>query len=137
MKFEVVRKYDNRPMMSTDNPNCIGFKYLDAQEASGYYFRVDGKRISGAEIKKRFNYQELAEEIVASSLTARTPSASTARKVKKIRCITNNKIYNNMSAAARDIGLDPAAVSYSMKVGRPTTSGYSFEFVEDDQRISE
>lgn len=137
MKFEVVRKYDNRPMMSTDNHNCIGFKYLDAQEASGYYFRVDGKRISGAEIRRRFNYQEPIEEIAAASPTASTPSAPPVRKVKKIRCITNNKIYNNMSAAARDIGIDPAAVSYSMKVGRPTTSGYSFEFVEDDQRISE
>ena len=137
MKFEVVRKYDNRPMMSTDNPNCIGFKYLDAQEASGYYFRVDGKRISGAEIKRRFNYQEPIEEIAVASPTVSTSSAPTTRKVKKIRCITNNKIYNNMSAAARDIGIDPAAVSYSMKVGRPTTSGYSFEFVEDDQRISE
>ena len=135
MKFEVVRKYDNRPMRSTDNPNCIGFKYLDAQEASGYYFRVDGKRISGAEIKRRFNYQEPVEAIAAASPTVSTTLAQTARKVKKIRCITNNKIYNNMSAAARDIGIDPAAVSYSMKVGRPTTSGYSFEFVEDDQRI--
>lgn len=137
MKFEVVRKYDNRPMMSTDNPSCIGFKYLDAQEASGYYFRVDGKRVSGAEIRRRFNYQQPAEEIAAASSTVSTSSAPPVRKVKKIRCITNNKIYNNMSAAARDIGIDPAAVSYSMKVGRPTTSGYSFEFVEDDQRISE
>lgn len=132
MKFEVVRKYDNRPMMSTDNPNCIGFKYLDVQEAAGYYFRVDGKRISGAEIKRRFNYQEPAEEPTVSSPTVSTPSVPTVRKVKKIRCINNNKIYNNMSAAARDIGIDPAAVSYSMKVGRPTTSGYSFEFLEDD-----
>lgn len=137
MKFEVVRKYDNRPMMSTDNPSCIGFKYLDAQEASGYYFRVDGKRVSGAEIRRRFNYQQPAEEIAAASSTVSTSSVPPVRKVKKIRCITNNKIYNNMSAAARDIGIDPAAVSYSMKVGRPTTSGYSFEFVEDDQRISE
>lgn len=137
MKFEVVRKYDNRPMMSTDNPNCIGFKYLDAQEASGYYFRIDGKRISGAKIKERFNYQEPVEDSEVSSPTVSTSRTLTARKVKKIRCITNNKIYNNMSAAARDIGIDPAAVSYSMKVGRPTTSGYSFEFVEDDQRISE
>lgn len=132
MKFEVVRKYDNRPMMSTDNPSCIGFKYLDAQEASGYYFRVDGKRVSGAEIRRRFNYQQPAEEIAAASSTVSTSSAPPVRKVKKIRCINNNKIYNNMSAAARDIGIDPAAVSYSMKVGRPTTSGYSFDFVEDD-----
>lgn len=132
MKFEVVRKYDNKTMMSTEHESCIGFEHLDSQESSGYYFRLDGKKITAKELKTRFNYNgDNVQHSTATVIDSNTelPSTSSVRKVRPIRCINNGKIYKNMSEAGKDIGLDSALISYSLKVGRPT-KGYTFEFVD-------
>lgn len=132
MKFEVVRKYDNKTMMSTEHESCIGFEHLDSQESSGYYFRLDGKKITAKELKTRFTYNEdNVQHNTATVIDSNTelPSTSSVRKVRPIRCINNGKIYKNMSEAGKDIGLDSALISYSLKVGRPT-KGYTFEFVD-------
>lgn len=134
MKFEVIRKYDNAPMMSTEHESCIGFEYLDSQEAAGYYFRLDGKKITAKELKKKFNYKGETAKPKSNPVTNNVeeetkPVETTTRKVRAIRCINNGKVYKNMSEAGKDLGLDSALISYSLKVDRPT-KGYSFEFVE-------
>lgn len=48
---------------------------------------------------------------------------------KQVRCIDTGKVYPNQSAAARDLHIDPAQVSDSIKTGRPR-SGYRFERVK-------
>ena len=134
MKFEVIRKYDNKTMMCTEDEQCISFETLESQESSGYYFKLDGKRISAKELKSRLNYHPAAVQThttgnkVASEVSEIAKPTST-RKVRSIRCINNNKIYKNMSEAGKDLGLDSALISYSLKVNRPT-KGYSFEFIE-------
>lgn len=135
MKFEVVRKYDDQTMMSTEYESCVGFEYLDSQESAGYYFRLDGKKITAKEVKKRFNYKDDKNSNSRSasdnepSTKNESSSTPTTRKVRAIRCINNGKTYKNMSEAGKDLGLDSALISYSLKVNRPT-KGYSFEFVE-------
>ena len=134
MKFEVIRKYDNKTMMCTEDEQCISSETLESQESSGYYFKLDGKRISAKELKSRLNYRPAAVQThttgnkVTSEVSEIAQPTST-RKVRSIRCINNNKIYKNMSEAGKDLGLDSALISYSLKVNRPT-KGYSFEFIE-------
>ena len=134
MKFEVIRKYDNRTMMCTEDEQCISFETLESQESSGYYFKLDGKRISAKELKSRLNYRPSAVQTrttgnEVTSEVSEIAQPTITRKVRSIRCINNNKIYKNMSEAGKDLGLDSALISYSLKVNRPT-KGYSFEFIE-------
>ena len=132
MKFELIRKYDNVPIMSTEHADCIGLEFLDSQEKSGYYFKLDGKRITANELKKKFFYKDSQSTKGSESYNDNKSASSvhvTTRKVRAIRCINNNKVYTNMSEAGKDLGLDSALISYSLKVNRPT-KGYSFEFVE-------
>lgn len=124
MKLEVVRKHDDKVMMSTEHESCIDFQYFDSQEQAGHYFRLDGKKMSGKAIKAHFGYSDKNDDLSATSTSA------TTRKVRSIRCINNGKQYRNMSEAGKDLGLDSALISYSLKVGRPT-KGYSFEFVDE------
>lgn len=135
MKFEVVRKCDDKTMMSTECESCIEFEYLDSQESAGYYFRLDGKKVTAKEVKKRFNYIDNNNSNSRSayddepSTKNESSAVPTTRKVRAIRCINNGKTYKNMSEAGKDLGLDSALISYSLKVNRPT-KGYSFEFVD-------
>ena len=51
------------------------------------------------------------------------------KKLTRIRCVDTGKIYNKQSEAAKDLGIDPAAVSDSLKSGK-RRAGYIFERVE-------
>lgn len=48
----------------------------------------------------------------------------------KVRCIDTGEIFNKQSEAAKKYGIDPAAVSDSLKTGRKR-AGYAFEWVGD------
>lgn len=153
MKFEVCKSSSewtaNLPKgkqeatyASTEYVQCIDFDHLDSMENAGYFFRIDGVKMTANQVRKHFNIgrdkdipaQVEEPEIVAISPDLK-PSAGVdnkpKRKVRPIRCTNNNKIYTNMSACARDLGIDPAAVSYSIANERPTKQGYSFEFVDE------
>lgn len=93
----------------TDHEQCIPFEYLDSMQEAGYTFHLDGKKVSAAALKK-------------------LKSSETPPKVIGIRCVDTGKVYPNQSAAAKDLGIDPAAVSDSIKTGRPR-SGHTFEKV--------
>ena len=153
MKFEVCKSSSewtaNLPKgkqevtySSTEYVQCINFDHLDSMENAGYFFRVNGVKMTANQVRKHFNAgrdkdiptQAEDPEIVAIShdlrLTAKVENKP-KRRVRPIRCANNNKIYTNMSACARDLGIDPAIVSYSIANGRPTKQGYSFEFVDE------
>ena len=51
------------------------------------------------------------------------------KKLTRILCVDTGKIYNKQSEAAKDLGIDPAAVSDSLKSGK-RRAGYIFERVE-------
>lgn len=110
MKFEVVRKSDNKVFMWTTTLSCIPFEHLATMEQGGYRFRLDGKFVT------------------RSQVNALNPTAPRSQSVSGIRCINNGKVYKNQAEAARDLHIDPAQVSDSIKTGRPR-SGYTFERV--------
>ena len=51
------------------------------------------------------------------------------KKLTRILCVDTGKIYSKQSEAAKDLGIDPAAVSDSLKSGK-RRAGYIFERVE-------
>lgn len=127
---------------STESVHCIDFNHLDSMENAGYFFRVDGVKMTAKQVRNHFNIgrgKDIFTQIKKPEITAISPDLKPSaevdnkpkRKVRPIRCISNNKIYTNMSACARDLGIDPAAVSYSIANGRPTKQGYTFEFVDE------
>lgn len=134
MKFEAIGP-DGKVKYTTEYVSCIDLDALDARARAGYKFRLDGKTVSKIAVKA---YVDEHSDHVVTSVSSEASSCSdkcikpaepVKRSVKSIRCINNGKVYKNMSEAGRDLNLDSALISYSLKVNRPT-KGYSFEFVE-------
>lgn len=53
---------------------------------------------------------------------------------KKIKCLNNNVIYNSINDASRDLILDRRLISLVLKGKRKHTGGYSFEYVDLDEK---
>lgn len=133
MHFQVVRAIDNRPMMGTDYLSCIPFDQLDSMNNSGYYFKLDGKKVSIKVIKdlaKQLPPEDGIEVQPSVTINAETKSASVSAKCKGVRCKDTGEVFKNQAEAARHFNIDPAQVSDSIKTGRPR-SGYTFEKVID------
>lgn len=62
-----------------------------------------------------------------SSSKVTVSSAKTKLKLK-LRCLETGDIFNKQAEAAKKYGIDPAAVSDSLKTGRKR-AGYTFEWV--------
>lgn len=107
--------------------SCINIENCIDQAANGYKFKLDGKRIELAQVKQLVGYTREPANPPASE--------PTTRKIRSIFCLNNGKLYKNMSEAGKDLGLDPATISYSLKVGRPM-KGYEFKFVDDANTTS-
>lgn len=103
--------------------SCIDIEDCVSQAANGYKFKLDGKAIGITQIKQLVGYTGKPHTTVV------TPADTSTRKVRPICCISNGKVYKNMSEAAKDLGIDSAMISYSLKVGRPT-KGYEFKFAD-------
>ena len=56
---------------------------------------------------------------------------SAAKRRKAVRCIENDKVYPSISAAAWDLGISIAGVSYVCCGKRKTCAGYHFEYVSE------
>ena len=123
MKFEVVRSSDDGTMMSTEYKSCIPYEYVDSMSQSGYYFRLDGKKISAKSVK----LLQKDESEAKLSIDTNKPSETNSRS-KSIRCVDTGEIFKNQAEAARHFNIDPAQVSDSIKTGRPR-SGHTFEKV--------
>ena len=139
MKFEVIK--DNSCYYSTTYIECIPTWQLKAMKDAGYKFRVDGKIstlssvlsmcgscITSLHVPRRLVHAAPAEPMI---LTKVKSDNQKSRKIRPIRCNQNGQTYKTMSEAGRALNIDPAAISYSLKVNRPTTSGYTFSFIEE------
>lgn len=138
MLFVTYRRIDNQAMMGTDYLSCISFDALDSQEAAGYYFKVNEKRMTAKQVKAFFKDKKdfqpalndaVKEEVKHDVEPSTFKELRSKRKVRKIKCLNTGTIYNNMTACAKDLGMDPAAISYAMQKNKPA-KGFSFEFVE-------
>lgn len=127
MKFEVYRPNGEPGGMVTYHPSCIPYSQIDSLARAGYRFRVDGKVVSKNNIRTAVEASQTCNATNPKHAVSRTAVNSNRNNVQ-IRCITNGKVYNTQSAAAKDLGIDPAQVSDSIKTGRPR-SGYRFERV--------
>ena len=114
-----------------------------AMYSCGWRFKIDGKFVP------KTNFRSSMEAAIdaakdddgttytpgdttpapASTPTVKSESVKRTRRGGKVRCIDTGKIYNSQSEAAKDLKIDPAQVSDSIKTGRPR-SGYTFEKVE-------
>ena len=66
---------------------------------------------------------------VAATQPLESAEIKPEKKLTRILCVDTGKIYNKQSEAAKDLGIDPAAVSDSLKSGK-RRAGYIFERVE-------
>lgn len=142
MLFEIFDRQGCR-MEHTENLSCIVDSYekgnLQSMNGNGYKFKLDGKLVSLSKLVETLNLKSNNRIIPNESKKLFEPNtiANTSndnkskRKVRKIRCITNNTTYKNMSACAKDLDIDPAAISYVMQKGTNKYKEYKFEFVEE------
>lgn len=133
MLFEII---DRAGLVScwTMSEDCIpDYATLKQMHNAGYKFKLDKKIVSVDSICEKLNISKSVKvnaNSVVDGNSSTTPKPK--RKVRQVKCIQNGKVYKNMSEAGRDLGIDPAAVSYSIQVNRPTTSGYTFELLQED-----
>lgn len=120
--FEVYKPNDMGGMI-TESPECIPYEDLDKMYQAGYRFKLNGRAVGKNDIKNKVN----------AVLHTGTNVSSNSHKVSKcfILCVDNGVEYPTQSAAARDLGIDPAQVSDSIKTGRPR-SGYTFKKVFEE-----
>ena len=108
---------------------------------AGYKFRVDhkistlssvlsmcGSCNTSSDVPRRLAHAAPAEPMILTKVKSDTQKS---RKIRPIRCHQNGQTYSTMSEAGRALNIDSAAISYSLKVNRPTTSGYTFSFIEE------
>lgn len=120
--FEVYKPNDMGGMI-TESPECIPYNDLDKMYQAGYRFKLNGRAVGKNDIKNK----------VDAVLHTGTNVSSNSHEVSKcfILCVDNGVEYPTQSAAARDLGIDPAQVSDSIKTGRPR-SGYTFKKVFEE-----
>ena len=143
MLFKVIGP-DGQTKLGTEFVQCIYPEdVLLSMSRCGYKFELNGKRatakavsdyvkenMSSSEIEENSEEKEdSANNDVVIDTQEKKPKPETSKKVGKIRCVDNGKVYNKQSEAARDLGIDPAAVSDSLKTGRKR-AGYLFERVD-------
>lgn len=121
MKFEVVRQSDNQIMMNTESTSCIPYEYLNSMSTDGYYFRIDGKKVTISAIKSLNESVDISVKTSENAECVKTVS-------KSVRCLDTGEVFKNQAEAARYFNIDPAQVSDSIKTGKPR-SGHTFEKV--------
>ena len=118
MDFEVIGP-DGRGKMHTSCESCIPYESLDSMVKWGYKFKLDGKMISkSALIARRDKMNKKDNDVVTLEDV----------HIHGILCVETGRIYDKQASAAKDLGIDPAQVSDSIKTGR-TRSGYTFRKV--------
>lgn len=80
------------------------------------------------QIKDSMDQDTLNTKVKDIKYTKDELSSADPNKKVMIRCVETGKLYNKQSHAARDLGIDPSAVSDSIKTGRKR-KGYTFEKV--------
>ena len=118
MLFTVIGP-DGNPKMGTDYRECIyDLDQLESMSSAGCKFKWNDKMISLVNLKKE----------LSNSNEIRNSSKPLSRKTV-IVCLETNQQFEKQSEAAKALGIDPAAVSDSLKTGRKR-AGYTFTRVE-------
>lgn len=116
MLFTVIGP-DGHPKMGTDYRECIyDIEQLESMTSAGCKFKWNDKVVSLTNLKK---------ELGSNSETVK----STVQNESFIVCLETGDKFNKQSEAAKALGIDPAAVSDSLKTGRKR-AGYTFTRVE-------
>lgn len=118
MLFTVIGP-DGNPKMGTDYRECIyDVDQLESMSSAGCKFKWNDKIISLVNLKKELsNSNEIRN--ISKPLSVKTV----------IVCLETNQHFEKQSEAAKTLGIDPAAVSDSLKTGRKR-AGYTFTRVE-------
>lgn len=144
MLFKVIGP-DGQTKLGTEFVQCIYSEdVLLSMSRCGYKFELNGKRATAkavsdyvkenmcscSEVEETSEEKEESANNDAVSVTQEEKKKpETSKKLGRIRCVDTGKVYNKQSEAARDLGIDPAAVSDSLKTGRKR-AGYLFERVD-------
>lgn len=120
--FEVYKPNGTSGMI-TESPECIPYEDIDKMYQAGYRFKLNGRTVGKNDIKTK------VDAILHSSTNVSSKSHKDSRCF--ILCVDTGIEYPTQSAAARDLGIDPAQVSDSIKTGRPR-SGYTFKKVFEE-----
>ena len=116
MFFTVIGP-DGNPKMGTEYRECIyDIEQLQSMASAGCKFKFNDKLISLSNLKKELGSASYSIEQI-----------STSRSI--ILCLETGDKFNKQSEAAKALGIDPAAVSDSLKTGRKR-AGYTFTRVE-------
>lgn len=118
MLFTVIGP-DGNTKMGTDYRECIyDVDQLESMSSAGCKFKWNDKMISLVNLKKELSN---SNEIISSSkpLIGKTV----------IVCLETNQQFEKQAEAAKALGIDPAAVSDSLKTGKKR-AGYTFTRVE-------
>lgn len=116
MLFTVIGP-DGNPKMGTNYRECIyDVDQLESMSSAGCKFKWNDKMISLVNLKKELG-----------SASDSIEQISTSRSI--ILCLETGDKFNKQSEAAKALGIDPAAVSDSLKTGRKR-AGYTFTRVE-------
>lgn len=108
LKFEVIGP-DGVCKMSTKYVSCVpDADTLKSMTDAGYTFRLNNRRIKLSAI-----HTEVAKQPVTY----------------RILCIETEEVFDTQSQAAKHLGIDPAAVSDSIKTGK-VRAGYTFKKIE-------
>lgn len=157
MKFQIVNPA-GAYVMVTEHSECLYDKEtISDMNSAGYKFRIDGKLVPVSKFKEYLSGNSISDTSRTDDLdskqesdksietknnlkssffhssdnTSKIITSSTTHKFKmKVRCIDTGEIFSKQSEAAKKYGIDPAAVSDSLKTGRKR-AGYTFEWVGD------
>lgn len=109
---------DGNPKMGTEYRECIyDIEQLESMASAGCKFKLNDKLISLSNLKKELGSASDSIEQISTS----------SRSI--ILCLETGDKFNKQSEAAKALGIDPAAVSDSLKTGRKR-AGYTFTRVE-------
>lgn len=143
MLFKVIGP-DGQTKLGTEFVQCIYPEdVLLSMSRCGYKFELNGKRATAKAVSDYVKENMYSSEIeenseenedssnndLVSDKQEKKSKPETSKKLGRIRCVNTGKVYNKQSEAARDLGIDPAAVSDSLKTGRKR-AGYLFERVD-------
>ena len=116
MLFTVIGT-DGNPKMGTEYRECVyDLEQLESMASAGCKFKWNDKFISLTNLKKE----------LGSSFDNNEPATANG---SIILCVETGDKFNKQSEAAKALGIDPAAVSDSLKTGRKR-AGYTFTRVE-------
>ena len=127
MKFEV--RDGTRTMFQTEDVGFIpDLEYLESMHEVGLKFYIDNKLASVTSVDEARN----KEAVVRNERVGKPDKPISLFAIKSnrmVHCIETDQYFNKQSEAAKTLGIDPAAVSDSLKTRRKR-SGFTFEWVE-------